>query len=76
MCEVEFIWQFLKLKSGSNGKFSFANVHRVVATIINVIENIGDMCIVAKVYLAMGFFQKEYLWLHKTTDKRLVNNDA
>ncbi len=30
LCEVELIWQFLKLKTGSNGEFSFANVHIVV----------------------------------------------
>jgi hypothetical protein len=34
------------------------------------------MCIDVEVYLAMHFFQKEYIWLHKTANKRLVNNDA
>jgi hypothetical protein len=47
----------------------------MATTIINVVENIRNMCIVAKVYLVMGFFQKEYTWLHKTTNKRLVSNN-
>jgi hypothetical protein len=51
------------LKNGSNGEFSFANVH-IVAT-ISVIKNIGDMCIVMEMHLAMGIFQKEYIWLHE-----------
>jgi hypothetical protein len=51
------------LKNGSNGEFSFANVH-IVAT-INVIENIGDMCIIVEMYLAMGSFQKEYILLRE-----------
>ncbi len=59
----ELIWQFFKLKNGSNGEFSFANVH-IVAT-ISVIKNIGDMCIVMEMHLAMGIFQKEYIWLHE-----------
>jgi hypothetical protein len=53
---MELIWPFLKLKSGSNGEFSFANVHLVA--IISVFENIGDMCIVVEMHLAMGIFQK------------------
>ncbi len=43
-----------------NGEFSFANVH-IVAT-INVIENIGDMCIAMEMHLVMGILQKEYIW--------------
>jgi hypothetical protein len=56
---VELIWQILKLKNGSNGELSFANVY-IVAT-INVIENICDMCIAMEMHLAMGIFQKEYI---------------
>jgi len=63
LCETELIWQFLKLKSGSNGEFSFANVHVVAA--ISVIENIGDMSIAMEMHLVMGIFQKEYIWLHE-----------
>jgi hypothetical protein len=63
LCETKLIWQFLKLKSGSNGEFSFANVH-IMAT-ISVIKNIGDMCIVVEIHLVMGIFQKEYIWLHE-----------
>jgi hypothetical protein len=73
---VELLWQFFKLKGGFNGKLSFANVHKVAITTISVIKNIGNMCIDVEVYLAMHFFQKEYIWLHKTANKRLVNNDA
>jgi hypothetical protein len=63
LCEVELIWHFLKLKSGSNGEFSFANVH-ILAT-ISVTENISDMCIAMEMHLVMGIFQKEYIWLHE-----------
>jgi hypothetical protein len=57
---MELIWQFLKLKSSSNGELSFANVH--IVAMINVIENIGDMCITMEMHLAIGIFQKEYIW--------------
>jgi hypothetical protein len=60
---MELIWQFLKLKIGSNGEFSFANVH--IMAMISVIENIGDMYIVMEMHLIMGIFQKEYIWLHE-----------
>ncbi len=43
-----------------DGELSFANVH-IVAT-INVIENIGDMCIAMEMHLVMGILQKEYIW--------------
>jgi hypothetical protein len=38
LCEVELLWQFFKLKGGSNGELSFANVHKVTITIISVIK--------------------------------------
>jgi len=60
---MELIWQFLKLKSGSNGEFLFTNVH--IVAMINAIENIGDMCIAMEMHLVMGIFQKEYIWLHE-----------
>jgi hypothetical protein len=60
---MELIWNFLKLKSGSNGEFSFANVH--IVAIISVIKNISDMCIIVEIHLVVGIFQKEYIWLHE-----------
>jgi hypothetical protein len=63
------------VKGGSNGELSFANVSKVAITTISVIKNLATCALLWKC-IWLGFFPKGIHLLHKTTNKRLVSNDA